>query len=614
MSTEDPLVELENLESPLTRQVIEEFNTETDLMLSGEVGKHHARLLELYSVPRATSAVLTKRGIVVLYRGKSEEVSLIRADGARERLLVSDEKEVFTYLSRVHGSDRLVAVRSSFEGRDYGKTYILDAESGDILYTVEGLVGNFFLVDGSLLYVRSYRHESPPDGARPPTDRLVKLADHEEEVVWGVDIVGTGEYIGRIVSSKDFRHLVLTVHKGWLHTRLYAVERDSWKSEAIEEGNYAIRLAGWLEGPVYLRSMEERDELVVQDKVMSMERPVEDLLVSDEKVMVVDIVDSAHRLRVLDLKEDTWREIQLPVKYSSLSIQDESHGEFLVLASSPSHRHLLATIRGGEVAVWEENVALPGLEVQDLWLRSFDGVKVHGFYMTLTRKPKAILIYGYGGFGVSITPSYSPFFQHLLEQGYGIAVVNARGGREEGESWHRSGMLKKKENTFLDIATFARFFKNLGMKVAAQGSSNGGLTVATVATRWPELLDVALIGYPVLDMLRYHLLYVGRYWVPEYGDPEDPEMHEFLKRYSPYHNIPVDKKLPPTLIFTGLNDDRVHPAHAIKFAKKARDLGHPVHLKVETRSGHSGAKSDVKALEQAYLSAFLEKVVGSSSG
>ncbi|MEM4430648.1 MAG: prolyl oligopeptidase family serine peptidase, partial [Thermofilaceae archaeon] len=164
-----------------------------------------------------------------------------------------------------------------------------------------------------------------------------------------------------------------------------------------------------------------------------------------------------------------------------------------------------------------------------------------------------------------------------------------------------------KLNTFQDFAAFARFFKSLGFKVAGYGSSNGGLTVAVVATKWPELLDAALVGYPVLDMLRYHLLYVGRYWIPEYGDPDDPKMREVLLSYSPYHNIPRGKRMPPTLLFTGFNDDRVHPAHAIKFAVKARQLGHPVYLRVETRSGHSGARTEIRALEAAYLTAFLER-------
>ena len=221
-----------------------------------------------------------------------------------------------------------------------------------------------------------------------------------------------------------------------------------------------------------------------------------------------------------------------------------------------------------------------------------------------------MLLYGYGGFGVSLTPTYSTLFHHLLELGCAVAVVNARGGREEGEAWHRAAMLEGKEKTFEDFAAFARFFKLLGFKVAAYGSSNGGLTVAAVATRWPELLDAAVVGYPVLDMLRYHLLYVGRYWVPEYGDPEDPRMREVLLRYSPYHNLPRDRRMPPTLVYTGLNDDRVHPAHALKFAAKAKRLGHPVYLRVEERSGHSGARTEVRALEAAYIAAFLEKFLG----
>lgn len=123
-------------------------------------------------------------------------------------------------------------------------------------------------------------------------------------------------------------------------------------------------------------------------------------------------------------------------------------------------------------------------------------------------------------------------------------------------------------------------------------------------------MDAALIGYPVIDMLRFHKLYIGSVWIPEYGNPDDPKDREFLLKYSPYHNVDPNKRYPPTLIYTGLHDDRVHPAHALKFFMKLREVGAPVYLRVETKSGHMGASPETRARELTDLLAFVVKTFG----
>ncbi|MEM2823053.1 MAG: prolyl oligopeptidase family serine peptidase [Thermofilaceae archaeon] len=602
----DELVELEDLSSARTADVVRSFNREVEELLSAEAARHYERLREYACAPRVVSAALLREGVALLYKGLEDEVVLLRRDGGRAVLLKPRESEVFTSLSRVKGSNDWIAVRASIEGSDEGRTYIIDAGTGGILHTIEGVAHDFCSVGGSLVYVRSYRRVPPPDGGERPTDRLVTLEDGRERVVWGCGALGAGEYIGYVAPSPDCRMLALTVHRGWARSKLYLLNAGSWEGELVEEGDYQIELAGWLGSELaYVRARPEGDELHIGGASIRLERPVQAALASGSRLLLIDLIDARHRVRINCGEAGSWVEVELPVEPVSVVSLDAMDGRFLIVATGFSHRHLVALIDGG-VRVLEESAAVQGLLVEDIWLRS-GGVRVHGFLVTKGGRPKAILLYGYGGFGVSLAPAYSAFFHHLLELGYAIAVVNARGGREEGEQWHRAGMLEAKLNTFQDFAAFARFFKSLGFKVAGYGSSNGGLTVAVVATRWPELLDAALVGYPVLDMLRYHLLYVGRYWIPEYGDPDDPKMREVLLSYSPYHNIPRGKRMPPTLLFTGFNDDRVHPAHAIKFAVKARQLGHPVYLRVETRSGHSGARTEIRALEAAYLTAFLER-------
>jgi prolyl oligopeptidase len=156
--------------------------------------------------------------------------------------------------------------------------------------------------------------------------------------------------------------------------------------------------------------------------------------------------------------------------------------------------------------------------------------------------------------------------------------------------------------------TASRVFKRKSAKVIGFGISNGGLLVGTVLTQCPELADGALIGYPVLDMLRFHKLYIGKAWIPEYGDPDNPRDAEFLSRYSPYHNL-IKRRYPPTMFYTGLHDDRVHPAHAFKFAAKLEEVGASSLLRVETKSGHSGATPMTKIEEYSDVMAFVYKTL-----
>jgi prolyl oligopeptidase len=251
-----------------------------------------------------------------------------------------------------------------------------------------------------------------------------------------------------------------------------------------------------------------------------------------------------------------------------------------------------------------------GFAVEDLWARSKDSTQIHIFEAGKKDKMhKQVLAHGYGGFAFSLTPRFYPQIIPFLEDGGTFAVVNLRGGKEYGEEWHRKGMREKKQNVFDDFMAALEYFRNEGSKVVAFGGSNGGLLVGAILTQRPELLDGALIGYPVLDMLRFHKLYIGEAWVPEYGNPDDPKDAEFLIKYSPYHNV-IKRKYPPIMLYTGLHDDRVHSAHAFKFAAKLEEVGAPYLLRVETKSGHSGATPTTKIKEYADIIAFVYKALG----
>ncbi|MEM2235126.1 MAG: prolyl oligopeptidase family serine peptidase, partial [Desulfurococcaceae archaeon] len=176
---------------------------------------------------------------------------------------------------------------------------------------------------------------------------------------------------------------------------------------------------------------------------------------------------------------------------------------------------------------------------------------------------------------------------------------------EYGEKWHEAGMKRNKMNVFHDYIAVVEKFKSMGFRVAGFGRSSGGLLIGAVMTLKPSLLDVAAIGYPVLDMLKFHKLYVGAAWIPEYGDPEDRGDREYLLQYSPYHNLKEGEEYPPTIVYTGLYDDRVHPAHALKFYAKMKSFGNNVCLRIEASSGHSGSSPQVLAMEMADVLSFI---------
>ncbi|NMB19995.1 MAG: S9 family peptidase [Firmicutes bacterium] len=225
------------------------------------------------------------------------------------------------------------------------------------------------------------------------------------------------------------------------------------------------------------------------------------------------------------------------------------------------------------------------------------------------------LLYGYGGFNIAVTPSFSASRILWLELGGVYAVANLRGGSEYGDTWHRDGMLEKKQNVFDDFIAAAEWLiannYTRREKLAIEGRSNGGLLVSACMTQRPDLYGAVLCIVPVTDMLRYHKFTVGRYWIPEYGDPEDPDHFEFMYRYSPLHNVkPAD--YPATLVVTAYGDDRVVPGHAFKFTatlQEAQQGSAPVLLRVDSKSGHGHGKPIAKIIaEHADIYGFLRKV------
>jgi prolyl oligopeptidase len=249
-------------------------------------------------------------------------------------------------------------------------------------------------------------------------------------------------------------------------------------------------------------------------------------------------------------------------------------------------------------------------ESKQVFYTSKDGTKVP---MIITYKKgtklngkNPTILYGYGGFNISLTPAFSTPNAVWLEMGGIYAVPNLRGGGEYGRKWHDAGIQMKKQNVFDDFIAAAEYLiKNKYTStdyLAIRGGSNGGLLVGATMTQRPDLMKVAIPQVGVLDMLRYHTFTAGAGWAYDYGTSEQSrEMFEYLKGYSPVHNVNIGVKYPATLILTGDHDDRVVPAHSFKFAAELQEKqagNNPVLIRIETNAGHGAGTPISKSIEQ----------------
>jgi prolyl oligopeptidase len=273
--------------------------------------------------------------------------------------------------------------------------------------------------------------------------------------------------------------------------------------------------------------------------------------------------------------------------------------------------HLPSTIYQYDVARSERTVfareSAPvqpeNFTVEQVWYPSKDGTRVPMFLMYrkgLQRNGTSpTYLTGYGGFTSSMLPSFSSRAISWAEQGGIYAVANLRGGGEFGESWHRAGMLDRKQTTFDDFIAAGEFLirerYTSSQHLGIAGGSNGGLLVTAVATQRPDLVSAVLCSYPLIDMLRYHKFLVGSFWVPEYGSADVAEQFGWLYAYSPYQHVKAGTKYPAMLFVTGDADTRVAPLHARKMtALMQRDAANgpndPILLRYHVAGGHSGGE------------------------
>ena len=279
----------------------------------------------------------------------------------------------------------------------------------------------------------------------------------------------------------------------------------------------------------------------------------------------------------------------------------------------------------GDISLWRRpdvDFEVDEFVTEQLFCKSKDGTTVP---IIVTRKKSSkldglnrTLLYGYGGFNISITPSFSPAIVGWVESGGIYAVANLRGGGEYGRKWHEDGMRLKKQNVFNDCIAAAEHLVAEGYtqpaRLGLQGRSNGGLLVGAVMTQRPDLFGACLPAVGVMDMLRYHKFTIGWAWATEYGSSDEEDQVDNLLSYSPLHNLKPGTCYPATLVTTAERDDRVVPGHSFKFAaalQAAQGCNHPTLIRIETRAGHGAGTPVSKRIDEytdlwAFLIANLE--------
>ena len=624
---QDKYLWLEKLDDPKVIEWVDEHNRKLREFLNGLPEKIYPRVIEYFKIPYIVVAYPLEKEFIVLEKGSSShKIKLYSYDGELVEVIVDSKslgEDAIIHAIYPSLSGEVLAYYYSIGGQDVGELVVLEMDTKRVLDRVKGSVENIVWVnDNEYYYTMFYRAEKTPDGVEPPAERVFhRVIGGESELVFGEGFKTNHMMSIHPTYSED--RVLITVYHGWLKSKIYGgALRDpgDWRL-IFDGGEYMAIPVDYLNGEPYIvyfdgnglgRILKITSRGAVEIVGEDPKYPLENARIFKGKIIASYLVDAANKIKLIDSNGKVLREIvfskpgsanRFVVRGRRLLFKYESF-------DTASKIMMLEDPLGEPVPLLSYNVGLD-IIVEEEWTTSSDGTRIHFFIVKPRGKERKIaVIRGYGGFGIALKPRFLPIIYPLIEDGIIYVQANLRGGGEYGEKWHHMGMREKKQNVFEDYKAVLKYLKEKGYRTVGLGASNGGLLVSTVLVQNPELLDAALIGYPVIDMLRFHKLYIGRLWTTEYGDPDNPKDREYLLKYSPYHNIDPSKKYPPTLVYTGLHDDRVHPGHAFKFVAKLEEIRAPVYLRVEKQSGHSGANPEIKARETTDLIAFIYRALG----
>ncbi len=666
----DPYRWLEDVDSPETLAWIKAQNELTLLFLEQipARAKIRQRLTELWDYPKV-QAPLKRGGRYFQLRNRGlqnqDVLYVLEALDAEPRTLLdpntlSTDGTVALTNWEVSKDGWRLAYATSASGSDWLTWRVRDVATGEDLPDLiewSKFSGAAWLPDGSGFYYARYAAPEPGEayagvnynqklylhrlGEPQAQDRLIyERPDHKE---WG--------FAPEV--SDDGRYLILSVWKGTdVRNRLFYQDLQT-KGEFVElipdlEAGY--HFVG-NNGPVfYFRTdlAAPRGRLIAIDTahpacenwktLIAESRDVlESVKIVHGQFVAVYLHDAHHQIGLFNLDGSPAGEIALPT-FGSISLyfgpsitgQREDDELFYVFHS---FAHPVTVFRHDFQRGVSEPIFTPPInfdfgpyETRQVFVTSKDGARVPIFLVHKRglvqdgRNPT--LLYGYGGFNLSLTPEFKTGRLVWLELGGVLAWANLRGGGEYGEDWHKAGSLHNKHNVFDDFIACAEYLIAQGItsspKLAIEGRSNGGLLVGACLSQRPDLFGAALPAVGVMDMLRFHRFTIGWAWVSDYGSSDDPEQFKTLYAYSPLHNLKPGTRYPATLVTTADHDDRVVPGHSFKFAAalQAAQAGDaPTLIRVQVKAGHGfGKPTAILIEEQADIWAFLVDALGVVNG
>ena len=642
----DPYRWLEDPDSAETSAWVEAENRLTRSVLNGPVRDGLvAQLTALYDFPR--TSVPARRGRYYFFTHNSglqdQPVLYVQEglNGARRVLIdpnivTADGPVALTALA-LDDSGTLAVYGLSKSGSDRQEIFIRRVEDGtdlpDRLLWVK-FASLAWVKDGSGFYYTRF----PEPGSVPPgdenyfnkvcyhrvgddqsRDRLIFEKPDERETVFGVDV------------SDDDRWVVITGFQGSSdRSEVYAIDRrsDTHTPVPLFTGYSAAYAFIETAGDRLLFRTDDRaprGRLLSVDPIDPSRAPREVLPESEDKLSSAAVIhhtlvaaymhNASDTLRMFTLSGEPAGQVDMPEigSLTGVSGRPDDDDMFFGVTSfvhpAVNYRYDFTSrqlTRFGDTN--EAQFNSDAYETTQTWYPSKDGTRVSMFLVHRKDLPRdgnrPVLLTGYGGFNINLTPAFDPSNFVLLDKGGIYAVPNLRGGGEYGEAWHQAGMFERKQNVFDDFIAAAEWLIASGYtnpkRIAIEGGSNGGLLTAAVMVQRPDLFGAVVCRVPVADMLRYHQFTVGRFWISEYGSADDPSQFPFLYRYSPLHNVVDGTPYPPILITTADTDDRVSPGMAKKFAARLQAAGHraPVLIRVETRAGHGAGKPLSKTIEE----------------
>ncbi|MFD3533820.1 prolyl oligopeptidase family protein [Streptomyces sp. NPDC058664] len=624
MNDDDPYLWLEDISGEAALTWVAERNAETARAVAGDAGfgALKARLREVLDASDRIPYTV-RRGEYLYNFWRDAEGEKWVWDGARVRRPECDRALV--RLSR-DGGDAVVVREFDLETREFvedgfrlpeAKTRIGWADADTVLVGTD--LGPGSLTDsGYPRTVRRWRRGTPVEDAE-----LVFEAERGDVAAWGYRDHTPGferEFVGR--SPDFFRSETYLLRPDGTRARIDVP--DDARAYAHRRYLIVTLKSAWLGRPSGSLLAFDFDAFMAGD------RTPEVLFTPDRRtalaghswtrnhLILETMRDVSTRIEVLTPGDGGWTREPLAgvPELSAVSVVDtdpDVSDEYVLDVSGflqPSTLHL-GRIGGGSEVLKQapHRFDATGLTVAQHFATSRDGTRVPYFVIGPDRTatgPGPALLYGYGGFEVSLTPSYAAVTGRAwLERGGTHVIANIRGGGEYGPDWHQAALGAERPRAFEDFAAVAEDLVARGVTtpamLGAKGGSNGGLLMGAMLTRHPELFGAIVAQVPLLDMTRFHKLLAGASWIAEYGDPDDPADRPHLEAISPYHRLAEDRDYPPVLLMTSTRDDRVHPGHARKTAARLRELGHRVLFHENTGGGHAGAGDNEQAAHNSAL-------------